>query len=513
MSNELVHHITVYVPYCACYRPFIQECLDSLESQHTSNFTVVIINDGDDDIALIQPYLTRNQGWSILSFDTNRGPAFTKWQMIRHARQQLKARQTTPNDIFMIVDGDDYLCDTAALRTISDTYMTTKCWMTYGSFVGKWSEQTRDIDRKQVYFDFKMEDWRYSHPRTFKTHLTEHFRVEDFQDKGGKWFQRCTDRLLIYHALQWSGMSRVAYIDVPIYFYRDHDHNLHKTVKTQDNTEYLADIMARPSKTMLKPVVHIVMCCWKRANVLPDQLRTLNKQTLANRMHLHLINNNAAMQDTFESIVDDFREESQFAMTLSHFDNAYFGFERFRYIRDRLLPTYLVDYCIMIDDDQLFSDVQWMERLWSKRAPSTYLSWYCKAWKRPSCDGHQQLDYWKGSSIGFKECFNGQTPTHSPSHFHYGGTGGSIVDATIFLPKSSLFRVERCQLSVLNLEDLWLSFVATQLYGWKIRRSYVVPGQFDAGKGTAACALWKTLKNEKNALLNHLVSDLKWKLA
>jgi glycosyltransferase involved in cell wall biosynthesis len=510
MSNELAHHITVYVPYCACYRPFINECMDSLESQDFSNFTVVVINDGDDDITLFHPYLRRNRRWSVRSFKTNRGPAFTKWQMVRHAQAELKARRATPNDIFMIVDGDDYLCDTAALRTISDTYTKTKCWMSYGSFVGKWCEQTVDIDRKKARFDFKKEAWRYGHPRTFKTHLAEHFREEDFQDEGGEWFRKCTDRLLVYNALQWCGVSRVAYIDAPIYFYRDHGLNLHKTVQKKENDRYLADVQARPSKAALKPTVHIVMCCWKRAHVLADQLRSLSAQTLASRMHLHLLNNNAAMQAEFERIVDECCRESTLKVTLSHFDNAHFGFERFLYVRDRLIPSCLLDYCIMIDDDQQFNDARWIERLWSTKAPCTYLSWYCKAWK-PRRDG-QQLDYWAGSSIGYRECYNGLTPSGSPARFHYGGTGGSVVDAAIFLPASSLFRLERCRLSVLNLEDLWLSFVVTHLYSWQIRRSYVVPDQFEDDKATDACALWTTLWDEKNALLNYLVGELKWKL-
>ena len=38
--------------------------------------------------------------------------------------------------------------------------------------------------------------------------------------------------------------------------------------------------------------IHIVMCCWKRFQNLDSQINMLNNQTVSNRIHFHLVNNN-----------------------------------------------------------------------------------------------------------------------------------------------------------------------------------------------------------------------------
>ena len=393
-----------------------------------------------------------------------------------------------------------------ALRTINEAYIQSKCWMTYGSFVGKWSEQTCDIDRDAASFDFKRESWRYAHPRTFKNHLASRYRPEDFQDAEGRWLTKCTDRLLVYHALEWSGRDRVAYISTPLYFYREHAQNSYKTVATADKARQMAHIMAQPSKACLESTIHVVMCCWERVHFLPKQLQSLNQQTLSGRLHLHLLNNNVRAISDMERVVGSARPQLHFPVTLRHYRNASFGFERFLYVRDHLMRQELLDYVVIVDDDQLF-EKDWVERLWNLRTPRTYLAWYCKAW-----DPSRSLDYWKGSLVTYTQCRRGLA-MDKVMNYHYGGSGGSLVDAAIFLATSALFRTSACALPVLNIEDLWLSFIMTHCYGWSIRRSNVLPLIPSEGReALESVALYKRLRPNKNALLRHLMVDLRWKL-
>jgi hypothetical protein len=332
---------------------------------------------------------------------------------------------------------------------------------------------------------------------------------EDFKDAEGRWLTKCTDRLLVYHALQWSGRDRVAYIPEPLYYYREHSQNSYKTVPTADKERQMAHIMAQPSKTRLESTIHVVMCSWKRTHFLPQQLRCLNEQTLSSRLHLHVLNNNVQTVAELERIVEEMGPTLNFPVTLRHYQNLSYGFERFLYIRDYLLHREALDYVVVIDDDQLF-DRDWVERLWSMRQPRTYLGWYCKAW-----DVSRSLDYWHGSLVSIIDCKRGVGLDRVKS-YHYAGTGGALIDTTIFLGSSGLFRTDTCALNVLNIEDLWLSFVVTHYYGWRILRSDVVPqipsAETEQGARLGSVALFKGLRAEKDALLRYLVTHFRWLL-
>lgn len=100
--------------------------------------------------------------------------------------------------------------------------------------------------------------------------------------------------------------------------------------------------------------------------------------------------------------------------------------------------------------------------MYSAREPQTYKTWYGKTWLPCECS------YWKPTPA---------IPYDPNKRFHvepnlttyqYGGTGMSIIDASIFL-KPELFQLEEKYLFV---EDMWLSYIV-QLSGWKIHRLFI----------------------------------------
>lgn len=246
--------------------------------------------------------------------------------------------------------------------------------------------------------------------------------------------------------------------------------------------------------------IHIVMCCWKRYHNLKKQIKMLNSQTVSRRIHLHIVNNNYEQKEKIEIIVSFCRVKyKNIKLNVSHYDNEYFGFQRFIYIRDVLMKKYILDYVIIIDDDQLFKH-DWVEKLWELRKPKIYTGWYCKKW----INGN--MDYWNGSVINMNDCKNN---TGLFTNVNYVGTGGSLIDTSVFRQGSPLWKIPNDlpgKVTVYNIEDLWLSYIANFRLGFRLQRSflpeYISMNEID--KNSSDHALWKTLHEEKQLLFQYI---------
>ena len=134
--NKFENHIYILIP-CYNFGEYIKECLDSIYKQKYNNFTCVIVDDGstDNTYDIISEYITMYNNIVLLSYDINRGPAFGKYIGFMKIREICN-----PNDIIMIVDGDDYLMNNA-LNEINTAYNNYKCLFTYGSCTGEYCDQ------------------------------------------------------------------------------------------------------------------------------------------------------------------------------------------------------------------------------------------------------------------------------------------------------------------------------------------------------------------------------------
>ena len=116
----------------------------------------------------------------------------------------------------------------------------------------------------------------------------------------------------------------------------------------------------------------------------------------------------------------------------------------------------MLDYVVIIDDDQFFPN-NWLENLWKMKYPQTYACWYGKTW-------YHTRDYWNSSIVSYNDLI--KNLNKDIKKFHYGGTGGSIIDTSIFNNKSLLWDIPNdlpSKVSIYNIEDLWLSFIIIYL--------------------------------------------------
>jgi hypothetical protein len=219
-------------------------------------------------------------------------------------------------------------------------------------------------------------------------------------------------------------------------------------------------------------------------------------------IHLHLLNNNTAtVAELNELVAKLISKYTYIKISLSHYDNTYFGFQRFIYVRDILLKHHNIDYVLTIDDDQMFS-VDWVEQMYNLREPKTYKAWYCKVWELTN------IDYWNGSIVTYNDSKKNGKP--DINEMHYGGAGGAIIDVSIFNSASKLWDIPTelpHGTNVYNIEDLWLSFVIRKEYGWKIKRTFLPEeSTLNVPKSNSdAVALYKTLYTHKKILIEYLV--------
>ncbi len=241
--------------------------------------------------------------------------------------------------------------------------------------------------------------------------------------------------------------------------------------------------------------IHIILCCWKRIDFLHLQLENLEKQTVSNRIHLHLINNNNERTKDIEEIINKY---ISIKINLTNYDNKYAGFQRFLYIKDFIIANYDTKFVIIIDDDQLF-DEDWVEKLFNLQEYKTYIGWYGKIWDK-------DFDYWKDSIIKYLDVTNNLKPEITT--FDYLGTGGSIIDISIF-KESMIFELPKNLENIIyHCEDLWLSYLLKYEFKWQIKRSFLPEKESinKLSKKSDDCSLWKIMIKEKQVLFDYLIN-------
>lgn len=251
--------------------------------------------------------------------------------------------------------------------------------------------------------------------------------------------------------------------------------------------------------------IHIILCYWKRIENLEKQINNLNEQTLSKKIILHLINNNLNNKGYIENTISRLIPNLKLKILTSHYDNKYSCFQRFFYIKEKIINNYYCTHVIIIDDDQIFPN-DWVEKMYNLKKSNTFFSWYVKKWTKTN------LDYWNGSTIKFTKNIL-TDKIYLKEEFDYGGPGGSIIDITIFNEKSELWNIPTSdKFNVYQIDDIWLSFVAKHYYNWSIKFSglYEKESLNYTGSNSQKNSLFLTLKNDKQLLFEYLNDNFQY---
>lgn len=227
------------------------------------------------------------------------------------------------------------------------------------------------------------------------------------------------------------------------------------------------------------------MLTWKRVKSLPVMMHNLARQTNKN-FELVISNSNVDEHNRIHDYIQGFKP--YFNIRLRKDSNKEFAYRRLRVAREEAEAG--AEIILFIDDDV--------------RIPPDYIA---KAVKQYEPQSYKSQFAWKLDDNG-SDYYNKRTRVlDRRKKVNYCGTGVSIVDASIFLD-DGLFDSPQ---GAIKVEDLWLSYYAQHILGWKLQ--YLDISDVAIGGGDRA-ALYKKVAQEaydKAHFLRDLVK-MGWKL-
>lgn len=235
----------------------------------------------------------------------------------------------------------------------------------------------------------------------------------------------------------------------------------------------------------------IILLTWQRIGSLKNTLHVLANQTYKD-FDVYISNSSekyAAKVESYSKFYSD-----KLDITLSHDSNENYAYRRMTIARD--LAKAGTEVILFIDDDVTISN-KYVEEMIAEYEPKSYTSAY--AWRfQENGDNYYRRR---------KRVFDNQKT------IHYCGTAASIIDASIFLDKNLFIHPPEVYL----MEDLWLSYFAQHVKGWKLKQ--IVPKNIHIG-GADQNALFKKIITDKANkgtpdkadFLKILVNDYGWQL-
>jgi glycosyltransferase involved in cell wall biosynthesis len=248
------------------------------------------------------------------------------------------------------------------------------------------------------------------------------------------------------------------------------------------------------NKTYNNVRITVVLLTWQRLGNLKQTLHSLSNQTFQN-FEVYISNANLKYRDVVEKNAKRYSEDMK--IRVSHDGNDVFAFRRIHV--GKKLAQEGTDILLFIDDDVAF-DEKYIETFLRYYEPKSYKSGF--AWNFQN----NGADYYSKRTRVFD----------TSSVVHYCGTGFSILDSSIFLDDDLENSAPE---AAIKIEDLWLSYYAQHVKGWKLG---YVPVNNVTLLGADQVALYKTIIQDKKKsskvmdkadFLRYLIKMRGWKLS
>ena len=192
--------------------------LDSLFMQHYENYRIIYINDAstDDTDFLVRNYVMLNHQKHRFTYIKNSERKGCPLANIYYALSLCR-----PEEIAVIMDGDDWFAHENVLPYLNDVYQDPNVWLTYGQFavfpfemVG-WGHALpqKIVEENKV----RKYHWVTSHLRTFYVHLFTHIKTEDLM-LDGRFFPMAGDLALMFPLVELAG-AHSRFIPEILYIY------------------------------------------------------------------------------------------------------------------------------------------------------------------------------------------------------------------------------------------------------------------------------------------------------
>jgi glycosyltransferase involved in cell wall biosynthesis len=204
---------------CGPCQDFIGKCISSVKAQSLGSWQAYVTVDAAGDASYERALAAAGDDRRI-HVHCNRTRRYSMYNHLQATRRSNAA----PEDVIATLDGDDWLCDDDALRTIAAAYETHDCWVTYGSWLSNVADGSGRRDGlwpayPEGEIDFRRHRFLGTAVRTWKKWLWDHLRDSDFRSDTGEYVRVSEDQIIMIPLLEMAGASRARHIAAPIMIY------------------------------------------------------------------------------------------------------------------------------------------------------------------------------------------------------------------------------------------------------------------------------------------------------
>ena len=197
-------HFKIIVPAFNAEK-WTKTLIKSIKSQQYDNFECFIGDDMSTDrtIKKFEKHISGDDRFTIVQ-NTEKKYA------LKNIYDLIKLSNPSPDDVIVILDGDDWLTTRHVLSSLDRRYTSTSCHITYGSFVecplGEIGKEASQYPPEVINTNtFRSDKWRASHLKTFKYSLWKKVNVEDLKDSTGSFYEMSYDQAMMLPMLEMAG--------------------------------------------------------------------------------------------------------------------------------------------------------------------------------------------------------------------------------------------------------------------------------------------------------------------
>ncbi len=207
---------------------WIDKCIKSLKSQRYRKFQCYLIDDmsTDNSAKIISKAIDGDPRFTLISNET-------KQYALGNISKTLDNIHCDDSDVIILLDGDDWLASTHSMSILANTYRTSECLMTYGSYVYnpggvvgvEPSEYPLHVIESNAY---RQDMWRASHLRSFRYDLWTKIKQEDLQDENGEYYKMTYDQAIMLPLLEMAGHKSRFISDILYVYNKENPLNVDK---------------------------------------------------------------------------------------------------------------------------------------------------------------------------------------------------------------------------------------------------------------------------------------------
>ena len=222
-------------------------CLQSIRAQSFEHWQAIVTLDAGDERTAAAA-AAASGGDDRIDVRRNSRRLYAMTNLLAGIRRS----DAAPEDVIVILDGDDWFASDRALERIVAEYDRSGCWMTYGSWIANDPGRTGEgAGRWPAYPDgttaFRQTTWLGTAVRSWKKWLWDMIDDRDFRDPEGQYIKVAEDQATMLPMLEMSGTDRARHIaDVLMIYNRTTPHACGK-VHLDLMRETAAYVRSRPA--------------------------------------------------------------------------------------------------------------------------------------------------------------------------------------------------------------------------------------------------------------------------